>query len=115
MSWRIILNSDIDGNMQRRGIIYKELQRNIGGKRGGELSGNRYVRGVGLVMTSRWRWVAEITWHCKRYRFRSTNYSNARFWLDCMIMATTEDDEDFKLRKAMRAQKLAIRYPKNLR
>lgn len=79
------------------------------------MSGNRYVRGVGLVTTSRWRWVAEITWHCRRYRFRSTNYANARWWLDCMIMATTEDDEDFKLRRSMNMQGLPIRYPENVK
>ena len=35
--------------------------------------------------SKRLRWVAEISYHGHRYRFRSTNYNNARRWLDDMI------------------------------
>lgn len=97
--------------MRREGTIYKELQRS---RRGGELSGDRYVKGVGRVTASRWRWVAEISWNSRRYRFRTTNYSNARFWLDCMIVLTEEDDGDCRLRRQMKRHGLPIRYPKKM-
>lgn len=68
--------------MIRTGCLYQEIQRNVGKRRQSELSGNRYVRGVGFVRSSRYRWVAEISCHNKRYRFRSTNFDNARQWLE---------------------------------
>ena len=48
------------------------------------MSGNRCVRGVGFVRTSRYRWVAEIEYYGKRFRFRTTNFDNARRWLEMM-------------------------------
>ena len=62
----------------RRGCIYKELQRNIGKGRdpGANATSRSLVRGVGYVAQSRYRWVCEFSYHRKRYRFRSTNFCN---------------------------------------
>lgn len=68
---------------KRTGTIYVEVQRNTGKRRNS--SGNfgaQFVRGVGMVQ--RRRFVAEITVLGKRYRFRSTNYDNCRFWIEQM-------------------------------
>ncbi len=70
--------------MKRAGCLYQEIQRNLGKGRSSELSGNRCVRGVGFVRTSRYRWVAEIEYYGKRFRFRTTNFDNARRWLEMM-------------------------------
>lgn len=78
--------------MIRTGTLYTEFQRNLGkGGRGGELQGYRYVKGVGRVTGGRLRWVAEISYHNKRYRFRSTNYGNVRQWLDAMLKRFNDD------------------------
>lgn len=57
--------------MIRNGCIYREIQRNTGkGRDMGELrnAGDRRPR---------YRWVVEIVYRRRRYRFRSTNYLNA--------------------------------------
>lgn len=69
--------------MRRTGCIYQEVQRNTGHGTG-EFSAVRYVRGVGAVRGGRLSWVAEIIYHRKRYRFRSTNLDNAQHWLSMM-------------------------------
>ena len=73
------------GTKQRTGTIYKEQQRNTGHRSnsGGRHCGVQYVRGVGRVVRS--RWVAEISVHGKRYRFRSTSYDNCRWWIRMMV------------------------------
>lgn len=43
--------------------------------------GNAYRRGVGRVKNWKARWVAEISYHGKRYRMRSTNVNNCEAWL----------------------------------
>lgn len=70
---------------KRTGCLYSEIQRNTG-RGNGELYAGAFRRGVGYVDASRLRWVAEIHYHGVRYRFRSTNYANVRFWLDCMVL-----------------------------
>ena len=69
--------------MKRTGCIYQEIQRNIG-HGSGEFSAIRHVRGVGAVTGGRLRWVGEIQYNRKRYRFRSTNFENVRSWLEMM-------------------------------
>ena len=73
------------GTKQRTGTIYKEQQRNTGHRSnsGGRHCGVQYVRGVGRVVRS--RWVAEISVHGKRYRFRSTSYDTCRGWIRMMV------------------------------
>ena len=73
------------GTKRRTGTIYKEQQRNTGHRSnsGGRHCGVQYVRGVGRVVRS--RWVAEISVHGKRYRFRSTSYDNCRWWIRMMV------------------------------
>lgn len=61
---------------KRKGCIYSEFTNK------GRTS-TRYVRGCKPVRC--FRWVGEIQVDRKRYRFRSTNYGNVRFWLDTMI------------------------------
>lgn len=61
---------------QRHGTIYSEMINK------GRCS-TKYVRGAPPVYC--FRWVAEISIHGKRHRFRSTNYNNVRAWLDDMI------------------------------
>lgn len=73
---------------KRSGTIYLEQQRNVGRGRGRGCSVN-YVRGVGRVV--RGRWVAEIMVKYKRYRFRSTNYDNCRWWLQMMCEKYAND------------------------
>ena len=70
---------------RRTGCIYSEIQRNMW-RGSGELHSETFRRGVGHIETSRLRWVAEIYYHGVRYRFRSTNYGNVRFWLDIMVL-----------------------------
>lgn len=62
-----------------RGCIYQEIQTSHGNS---GTFGMRAVRGVGLVPVH--KWVGEITICGHRYRFRSTNYRNVRWWLDRM-------------------------------
>jgi len=69
--------------MKRTGCIYQEIQRNTG-RGSGEFSSVRYVRGVGRVTGGRLRWVGEIQYCNKRFRFRSTNYENVRSWVEMM-------------------------------
>lgn len=71
--------------MNRKGCIYKEIQRNVGkgvGRGGGRSFSRQYVRGVGRV--ERQRFVAEMSVNGHRYRFRSTNYYNVCYWLTHM-------------------------------
>lgn len=68
--------------MRRAGCIYSEEQRNVHGRcPSGRGQQGRCVRGVGWVAQSRRRWVAEISYHGRRHRFRSTNFENVRQWL----------------------------------
>ena len=71
--------------MRRRGCIYEEEQRNYKGSaqsvRGTQ---GRLVKGVGWVIQTRRRWVAEISYHGKRFCFRSTDFENVRSWLNAM-------------------------------
>lgn len=72
---------------KRTGTIYTELH-NRGQKRnsgGGNSVSSRPVKGVGLVQSYKYRWVAEIMYHGKRYRCRSSRYETVRAWLDEMI------------------------------
>jgi len=60
--------------IKRTGTLYSEMTNK------GRCS-TKYVRGSKPIYC--FRWVAEITIHGKRYRFRSTNYCRA--WLNDMI------------------------------
>lgn len=68
--------------MIRRGCIYSEMTYDVR-RKGRESSGltNYGCRSV----AKKFRWVAEIRYHGKRYRFRSTNFNNVRAWLDDMV------------------------------
>lgn len=69
--------------MERKGCIYAELQRNVGkGRDAGQLHSPRYIKGVGIRDTGRIRFVGEISYQGKRYRFRSTNARNVTEWLN---------------------------------
>lgn len=70
---------------KRTGCIYVEIQRNTGkSNNGGGLHQPRYIRGVGRRYHWRFRYVGEISYHGKRYRFRSTNYRNVDAWIKRM-------------------------------
>ena len=71
-------------DMKRRGCIYSEYTNDGRHRREGGCSSVRYVRGVGRVAGSKLRWVGEISYHKKRYRFRSTNIANVQAWLNKM-------------------------------
>lgn len=72
---------------KRTGCIYVEVQRNTGkSNNGGGLYQPRYIRGVGRRDCGRLRYVGEISYHGKRYRFRSTNYSNVDSWMKRMTI-----------------------------
>lgn len=73
---------------KRTGTIYLEQQRNVGRGRGRGCAVS-YLRGVGQVI--RGRWVAEISVKNKRYRFRSTNYDNCRWWIQMMCEKYAND------------------------
>ena len=45
----------------------------------------RCVKGIGMIVSGRVRWVGEIYYYGKRHRMRSTSYSNVRSWLDGMV------------------------------
>ena len=71
--------------MRRRGCIYEEEQRNYKGRaQSGRGTQGRLVKGVGWVSQTLRRWVAEISYHGKRFRFRSTDFDNVRSWLNAM-------------------------------
>ena len=72
--------------MRRKGCIYQEEQRSFGkGCRNSQgLSSIHFVKGVGCVRSPRLRWVGEISYYRKRFRFRSTNYNNVVAWLRMM-------------------------------
>lgn len=71
--------------MIRKGCIYEEEQRNYKGRaQSGRGTQGRLMKGVGLVSQTRRRWVAEISYHGKRFRFRSTDFNNVRSWLNAM-------------------------------
>lgn len=73
--------------MVRHGTIYTELHnhgRRSGGSQDGNRSSMRLVKGAGMQRCYGYRWVAEITYHGKRYRCRSYDYSRVRVWLDQM-------------------------------
>lgn len=68
--------------MKRTGTIYCEVQRNYKGReQRGCGSPGRFVKGVGLVVSERRRWVGEIEYHRVRFRFRSTNLENVKAWV----------------------------------
>lgn len=71
--------------MRRRWCIYEEEQRNYKGRaQSGRVTQVRLVKGVGWVSQTRRRWVAEISYHGKRFRFRSTDFENVMSWLNAM-------------------------------
>ena len=71
--------------MRRRGCIYEEEQRNYKGRaQSGRGTQGRLMKGVGWVSHTRRRCVAEISYHGKRFRFRSTDFDNVRSWLNAM-------------------------------
>ena len=71
--------------MRRRGCIYEEEQRNYQRlAQIGRGTQGRLMKGVGLVSQTRRRWVAEISYHGKRFRFRSTDFENVRSWFNAM-------------------------------
>lgn len=61
---------------ERTGCLYSEMTNK------GRCS-TKYVRGAKPIYC--FRYVAEISIHGKRHRFRSTNWGNCRAWLDDMI------------------------------
>lgn len=71
-----VAGCNAEGRKRRRGCIYSEMTNK--GRRS-----MRFVRGAKPVYC--FRWVGEIVVYGKRYRFRSTNYANVMFWLDCMV------------------------------
>ena len=72
--------------MKRKGCIYSEVRNNLG--KGHNMSngsgGGTLRRGVGFVPSTYYRWVAEISYHGRRYRLRSTNFANVQSWLQAM-------------------------------
>lgn len=70
----------------RTGCIYSEEQRNLGKGRAqtGRGCSYHYLKGVGKVTSQRRRWVGEIMYYGKRYRFRSTDLRNVQAWLNEM-------------------------------
>lgn len=71
--------------MRRKGCIYEEEQRNYKGRaQSGRGTQGRLMKGVGWVSQTRRRWVAEISYHGKRFRFRSTDFNNVSSWLNAM-------------------------------
>lgn len=63
--------------IKRTGCLYSEMTNK------GRCS-TKYVRGAKPIYC--FRYVAEISIHGKRHRFRSTNWGNYRAWLDDMIV-----------------------------
>lgn len=72
--------------MIRTGTLYRE-----------RVSTGRYRKGVGLCKDWKERWVAAIMVNGVRYKFRSTNYNNAYWWLVCQSekFSDLEDIKDF--------------------
>ena len=71
--------------MRRIRCIYEDEQRNYKGRaQSGRGTQGRLVKGVGWVSQTRRRWVAEISYHGKRFRFRSTDFENVMSWLNAM-------------------------------
>lgn len=70
------------------GTIYTELH-NRGRKHNNNADGNsvsmKRVKGVGMVLNYKYRWVAEITFNRKRYRCRSAYFNVVKDWLEEMI------------------------------
>lgn len=62
---------------KRTGCIYSEITNH------GRSTIARGIRGCNTVIYTS-RWVGEICVNYKRYRFRSTNYDNVRWWLSQM-------------------------------
>lgn len=78
--------------MRRKGCIYSEITN------AGSSTLGRGVRGTNKrIMKS--RWVAEIMVNRKRYRFRSTNYDNVRWWLNTMIEKYSDYDNNIKTQR----------------
>ena len=71
--------------MIRIWCIYEDEQHNYNGRaQSGRGTQCRLMKGVGWVSQTRRRWVAEISYHGKRFRFRSTDFDNVRSWLNAM-------------------------------
>lgn len=71
--------------MRRRGCIYEEEQRNYRWRaQSGRGTQGRLMKGVGWVSQTRRIWVAEISYHGKRFLFRSTDFENVRSWLNAI-------------------------------
>ena len=66
--------------MRRMGTIYSEYH-NHGKRRDSGVGGSVLRKGVGLVRSTQRRWVAEISYHGKRYRCRSYFYERVYSWL----------------------------------
>lgn len=91
--------------MQRKGTIYTEIHnhgRRSGGSQDGNRSSMRRVRGVGMQRCYGYRWVAEITYHGKRYRCRSYDYSRVRAWLDQMCDRFNDEANETSLERRKR-------------
>lgn len=77
---------DLKHGRWHTGTIYTELHNR--GRLRNNGSGNsfstRMVKGVGMVTCYKYRWVAEITYHRKRYRCRSVHFHVVKAWLDEM-------------------------------
>lgn len=67
-----------------KGTIYTEYHNKGHKNRGSGVGGARFIRGVGYRRGSQYRWVAEITYHGKRYRCRSYYYERVYAWLEAM-------------------------------
>lgn len=63
---------------KRTGVIYGEMYNK------GKHPARSGLHNPGVVPKS-FRWVAEITVNRKRYRFRSTNLNNVRWWVEMMV------------------------------
>lgn len=71
------------GIMKRKGCIYSEFH-NRGRNRNPSVGGSVLRKGVGLIRGGSMRWVAEISYHGKRYRCRSYYYDRVEAWLKDM-------------------------------
>lgn len=64
--------------LKRSGIIYSEFYNN------GKHPARNGLRNSGVISKS-FRWVGEIVVMGKRFRYRSTNLSNVKWWVEMMV------------------------------
>lgn len=76
-----------------KGCIYPDYS-SKGKGRGSGNTGCRYVRGVGRVNYR--RWVAQVQYHGKRYRCRSTNRHIVEMWLTDMCNKFNSQDYELQ-------------------